>query len=224
MLVIIYLYSQKNYFMKTTVPFVAIIALTLSSSELSAQSITKKVVYGADAPLSTPKVNEGKQSTIPNNVRDPEVRTDVNNGEAYIQVNPSNANYNSGSSIVSDHFEVDYSNKAKGANAPQEHINVNYAYSQSADNNTLDLMLNTSDPVIFSVNVVDANGKVRAKWTAKEQSHIHQPKINISMLPAGNYTLNIFWNKSSTVIKSIPFNRVINTGVTANNNTQGFKK
>ena len=142
-----------------------------------------------------------------------------------LQVNPSNANYNAGSNVTSGHFDADYSNKAKGANAPQEHINVNYSYSQSADNNTLDLTLNTAEPTLFSVQLVDANGKVKANWISKARNHNHQPKINISNLSAGDYNLNIFWEKSTSAIKSIPFKRVINTKVsTGNNATQGIKK
>lgn len=211
--------------MKTSVPFVAIIALSLSSSGLSAQSITKKVVYGAQSPSSTPKVGEGKQSASPNPGSGVGKQTGGENSSSDLKVNPANANYNAGSNVTSGHFDADYSNKAKGTNAPQEHINVNYSYSQSSDNNTLDLTLNTSDPTFFSVQVVDENGVVKANWAAKERTHIHQPKINISNLPAGNYNLNIFWEKGTSVIKSIPFKKVINTKVaTGNNATQGVKK
>ncbi len=147
------------------------------------------------------------------------------NTASNLQVNPSNANYNAGSNVTFGHFDADYSNKAKGANAPQEHINVNYSYSQSSDNNTLDLTLNTSDPTLFSVQVVDGNGKVKANWVSNVRNHNHQPKINISNLSAGDYYLNIFWEKSASAIKSIPFKRVINTKVsTGNIATQGVKK
>ena len=211
--------------MKTSVPLVAIIALSLSSSGLSAQSITKKVMYGAQAPASTPKVSEGKQSASPNPGSRVGKQTGGESSASDLNVNPANANYNAGSNVTSGHFDADYSNKAKGANAPQEHINVNYSYSQSADNNTLDLSLNTAEPTLFSVQLVDANGKVKANWISKARNHNHQPKINISNLSAGDYNLNIFWEKSTSAIKSIPFKRVINTKVsTGNNATQGIKK
>ena len=152
-------------------------------------------------------------------------QTGAENTASNLQVNPSNAKYNAGSSVTYGHFDADYSNKAKGANAPQEHINVNYSYSQSTDNNFLDLTLNTSDPTLFSVQVVDGNGKVKANWVSNVRNHNHQPKINISNLSAGDYHLNIFWEKSTSAIKSIPFKRVINTKVSKGNNAmQGIKK
>ena len=211
--------------MKTSVPLVAIIALSLSSSGLSAQSITKKVVMGAQSPASTPKVSEGKQSASPIPGNGVGKQTGAENSAAHLNISPANANYNAGSNVTSGHFDADYSNKAKGATAPEEHINVNYFYSQSKDNNFLDLTLNTADPTLFSVQVVDENGKVKANWVANARSHNHQSKINISNLSAGDYHLNIFWEKSTSAIKSIPFKRVINTAVpTGNNATQGIKK
>ena len=152
-------------------------------------------------------------------------QTGGENSTSFLNVNPANANYNAGSNVTYGHFDADYSNKAKGGSALQEHINVNYSYSQSTDNKFLDLTLNTSDPTLFSAQVVDANGKVKANWVANTRNHIHQPKINISNLSAGDYYLNIFWEKSTSAIKSIPFKRVINTKVsTASNATQVIKK
>ena len=180
---------------------------------------------GAQAPASTSKVSEGKQSATPISGNGVGKQTGAENSASHLMISPANANYNAGSNMTSGHFDADYSNKAKGANAPQEHINVNYSYSQSTDNNFLDLTLNTSDPTLFSVQVVDENGKVKANWVATARNHNHQPKINISNLSAGDYNLNIFWEKSTSAIKSIPFKRVINTKVsTGNNITQGIKK
>jgi hypothetical protein len=211
--------------MKKTFSFVAIIALSLSSSGLSAQSITKKVMYGAQSPAPTPKVTEGKQSASPNPNNGVGKQSGAENSAAELKINPANANHNAGSNVTYGHFDADFSNKAKGGSAIEEHINVNYAYSQSPDNKSLDVMLNTAEPTLFTVQVVDANGKVKANWAANVRNHIHQPKIDISNLSAGNYNLNIFWDKSTTAIKSIPFKRVINTEVSAGNvATQGNKK
>ena len=211
--------------MKTTVPLAAIIVLSLSSSGLSAQSITKKVIYGAKSPVSTPKVmGEGKQSASPNPEEGIGKQSGADNTASELKVNPANANYNAGSNVISGHFDADYSNKARGATAPQEHINVNYSYSQSIDNKSLDLTLNTSDPTLFSVEIIDAKGKVKAKWAADVRNHIHQPKIDISTLSAGNYNLNIFWEKSTSAIKSIPFKREINTkGSISTNSPKAIK-
>ncbi len=108
-------------------------------------------------------------------------------------------------SIVSGHFEIDKPNKARGV---IEHINVNYAIAPAPFTNTLQLQLNTPDPMYFAADVIDAKGTKRIHWQPAQKSHSYNESVDISQLEPGAYQINITNGAKSESLYSISFQKV----------------
>jgi hypothetical protein len=121
---------------------------------------------------------------------------------------PANTTYGD-RSVVSGHFDITIHNQAM--NNRQEQINVNYVMSPAPFTDKLNLTLNTPDPVKFRAEVVNAQNKVVTHWGAEQRSHLHETTIDISKLPAGQYRVNVYWEKSEDLLYSIPFEKTKQT-------------
>jgi hypothetical protein len=190
-----------------------IAALLLNASNVRAQKVSTNVGYGAAAAQSEQKATTA-QSSAGSSQKLVGSRTHVSISEAIAEskANPSTdlalnpGNVQTDNSIVSGHFEADNNVRSKGGQNVTEHVNVNYSISPAPFSNELNLVLNTADPVKFSAEIVTGNRKV-AQWAATERSHLHNAKMDISKLNSGNYKVNVYWEKSNTLLYSIPFKK-----------------
>ncbi len=108
-------------------------------------------------------------------------------------------------SIVSGHFEIDKPNKARGI---IEHINVNYAIAPAPFSTTLNLQLNTPDPMLFAADIIDAKGEKKIHWQPSQKGHSYNESIDISKLEPGAYQINITSGNKSESLYSISFQKV----------------
>lgn len=191
-----------------------IAALLLNATNVRAQKISTNVGYGAAAAQSEQKATTTK-SSADNSQKLVGSRNHVSISEAIAEskANPSKGhainagNVQTDKTIVSGHFEADNNVMSKAGQNVTEHVNVNYSISPAPFSNELNLVLNTADPVKFSADIVTGNDRKVLQWAATEKSHMHNAKIDISKLNAGNYKVNVYWEKSNTLLYSIPFKK-----------------
>jgi hypothetical protein len=62
--------------------------------------------------------------------------------------------------------------------------------------------------VRFFADIADESGKVVFQWKATEKKHLHEIAMNIANLPSGKYFVNVYWERNSSLIGAIPFEKV----------------
>jgi len=131
--------------------------------------------------------------------------TSVANAASTGSVGPNSQGNYGDPTVVTGHFTADLKNEVRGIT---EHINVNYILSPAPFTDKLNLTLNTPDPVRFFADIADESGKVVFQWKATEKKHLHEIAMNIANLPSGKYFVNVYWERNSSLIGAIPFEKV----------------
>lgn len=106
--------------------------------------------------------------------------------------------------IISGHFEMEKNDPKKGVT---EHINVNYSLSPAPFTDVLNMELSTPDPVLFTADIVDPDGRKQYQWKPAAISYRYNENFDISKLAAGKYKLNIYCAGYPGLLKSIPFQK-----------------
>lgn len=191
-----------------------IAALLLNASSVRAQKVSTNVGYGAAASNQSVQKSVSPESSA--NVSQPASRrTHMSISEAIAESKASSnssvatnaGNVQTDKSIVSGHFEANSNRVSKSGQSITEHVNINYSISPAPFSSELNLVLNTAEPVKFSADIVTGNGHKLVEWSSSERSHLHNAKMDISKLNSGNYSVNVYWEKSSTLLYSIPFKK-----------------
>ncbi len=107
-------------------------------------------------------------------------------------------------SIVAGNFAIDKPNKDRGIT---EHINVNYVMSPAPFKNILKLELGTPNPLLFSADITDVNGKVVKHWVPVQRSYYYKDVIDISQLAPGDYYLNLYCEYSTALMQRVSFKK-----------------
>jgi len=109
---------------------------------------------------------------------------------------------NNDPSMVAGHFEIDTT-----IGGVVNHINVNYALSPAPFTNVAHVHLNTPNPVLFNVDLLDAENTVIMSWTPDTISNAYDNDLDISSLPSGSYHVNIRKYHTTSVLHTINFTK-----------------
>jgi hypothetical protein len=107
-------------------------------------------------------------------------------------------------SVIAGHFEMNKRNEQRNIT---EHINVNYSISPMPFSKTLKLELSTALPTLFSADIVDARGQKVKHWVPQAKSYRYEETLDISSLPVGEYSLNIYSELGTTMQHRISFRK-----------------
>jgi len=99
------------------------------------------------------------------------------------------------------HFDV-----IKMTSKGEEHINVNYNLTPKPIVNTLNVNLNTPNPLALSLKLADAAGHTKYTWKPEQAAATYNKQFDISSLAAGVYVLNIY-DASNEKVYSVPFTK-----------------
>ena len=99
------------------------------------------------------------------------------------------------------HFNV-----IKMTSKGEEHINVNYNLTPKPIGNTLNVNLNTPNPLALSLKLADAAGHTKYTWKPEQAAATYNKQFDISGLAAGVYVLNIY-DASNEKVYSVPFTK-----------------
>lgn len=99
------------------------------------------------------------------------------------------------------HFDV-----IKMTSKGEEHINVNYNLSPKPIGNTLNVNLNTPNPMGLSLKIADAGGHTKYTWKPEQAAANYNKQFDISDLAAGVYVLNIY-DAGNSKVYSVPFTK-----------------
>lgn len=99
------------------------------------------------------------------------------------------------------HFDV-----IKMTSKGEEHINVNYNLTPKPVGNTMNVNLNTPDPMALSLKIADASGRTKLTWKPEQAAATYNKQFNLSNLAAGMYVVNIY-DAENNKVYSIPFNK-----------------
>jgi len=86
-----------------------------------------------------------------------------------------------------------------------KNVNVNYSFTPLEPVASVNFMLHTPNPRPLWFQVTNKAGKVVAEWKPAEAKYLHRGTLDVSSLKAGEYTYNIYWDK--TLAYSIPFRK-----------------
>ncbi|MGN6569048.1 MAG: T9SS type A sorting domain-containing protein [Flavipsychrobacter sp.] len=99
------------------------------------------------------------------------------------------------------HFDV-----IKMTSKGEEHINVNYNLTPKPVGNTLNVNLNTPNPMALSIKVTDASGRTKLSWKPDQASTDYNKQFNLSNLAGGMYVVNVY-DANNNKVYSIPFSK-----------------
>jgi len=97
-------------------------------------------------------------------------------------------------------------NTAKG----EEHINVNYVLQPAPFINYLNLHLDTPEPTMMTVKILNVNSEMVMNWMPAQKSTHYDNGFDISNLSAGTYRMEIY-GPEGKVIKTVNFEKQSNT-------------
>jgi hypothetical protein len=96
-------------------------------------------------------------------------------------------------------FAVDFRKSGQG----DQRIDV--SFSSVVSRNSVNLTFETSEALLFMVNIIDADNKLMTRWQPVEKSKQYSPSIDISNLPSGSYRMDIFSEHYPAVSHTISF-------------------
>lgn len=99
------------------------------------------------------------------------------------------------------HFDV-----IKMTSKGEEHINVNYNLTPKQIGNTLNVNLNTPNPMLLSLKIADAAGRTKYSWKPEQALANYNKQFDLTVLTGGVYVLNIYDGDNNKVY-SVPFNK-----------------
>ncbi len=97
-------------------------------------------------------------------------------------------------------------NTAKG----QEQINVNYSLSTPPFVNSVNMQMNTPDPMMMMVKILNLNSETVMNWMPSQKSNRYGHSFDISNLSAGTYKMEIY-GPDSKIAKTINFQKQAET-------------
>jgi len=99
------------------------------------------------------------------------------------------------------HFDI-----IKMTSKGEEHINVNYNLTPKPVGNTLNVNLNTPNPLMLSMKVADAAGRTKYSWKPEQAAPNYNKQFDLTTLASGVYVLNVYDGNNNKVY-SIPFSK-----------------
>ena len=75
-------------------------------------------------------------------------------------------------------------------------VNVNYSFMPLEPATEVKFSLHTPNPRPLWFQITDKTGKVVAEWKPEQPKYLHRGTLDISSLKPGEYTYNIYWDKS----------------------------
>lgn len=89
----------------------------------------------------------------------------------------------------------------------REKVNVNYEFAPKSPAAAASMMIHTPNPMPFWATITNASGKTVFTWKPEQQVYLYRVNWDLSVLPAGSYTVNLFMGEQKGRIFNFPFDK-----------------